>query len=189
MTHIWYLPHLLSLSRPFGALLLLVVYRPDDPTRASISAGLVALMILSDVLDGWVARRLGIASKFGYVLDGLCDRVLHVSVYLLLLEANIISEYLAWLLMSRELCYYSVRILQPNWHNTKNRVDRIITVTFTMTVRVCVMIELFRSALFLFRFSSYTTPVLNWLLAVAVAVSFMRMVPQMYQVARPSGKV
>lgn len=62
------LPNLLSLSRLGLAALFVVV------TSAPWRVATVALAALTDVLDGWLARRGGRATRFGALLDPITDR-------------------------------------------------------------------------------------------------------------------
>jgi len=65
------LPNLLSLARiPLGALAWAA------PTNVAWLLTLLALAALTDVLDGWLARRAGeSAENFGAMLDPVCDKV------------------------------------------------------------------------------------------------------------------
>lgn len=64
------LPCLLSLVRvPLALCFPFVVHRP------AAALGVLGAAGLSDVLDGWVARRLGQCTPLGAVLDGATDKV------------------------------------------------------------------------------------------------------------------
>jgi phosphatidylglycerophosphate synthase len=65
--------------------------------------GLLFLGALSDALDGWTARRFGLESKLGAVLDPLFDKLF----VLIALAAFLAGPYLGWqqfaILISRDL--------------------------------------------------------------------------------------
>ena len=67
------IPNLLSLSR----LLLLPVFLWSmvTPGQLWLLASLVTYAVISDVLDGYLARRLNQASEWGRLLDPLADKV------------------------------------------------------------------------------------------------------------------
>lgn len=72
-------PCLLSLARvPLAAMFPLVV---EDP-RAAL--GVILLSGLTDLLDGWWARRFGQSSDLGALLDGITDKVFVLAVALTL---------------------------------------------------------------------------------------------------------
>jgi phosphatidylglycerophosphate synthase len=103
-------PSLLSLSRvPLAAIFACVVGIPSAALAVLLLAG------ISDVLDGWVARRRGLATATGAALDGITDKlfalVVAIALYstgqlgvgaLLLLSAREIGEatLLLWFLVS-----------------------------------------------------------------------------------------
>ncbi|MEZ4390694.1 MAG: CDP-alcohol phosphatidyltransferase family protein [Polyangiales bacterium] len=91
-------PSILSLARvPLAALFPFVV---DDP-RAAL--GVIALSGLSDVLDGWWARRFNQTSALGALLDGLTDKVFVLAVALTLLVTGRLSSVELALLGARDL--------------------------------------------------------------------------------------
>ncbi len=47
--------------------------------RPELAFGAYLFALLTDVLDGWWARRLGCASQAGAVADGWVDKILHVN--------------------------------------------------------------------------------------------------------------
>jgi archaetidylinositol phosphate synthase len=62
--------HLTLLSLPFGVLGVMALY--DSPT---ISAFLIGIYLILDVLDGTLARVTGTESEFGARLDFMIDRI------------------------------------------------------------------------------------------------------------------
>ncbi len=74
----------------------------------------------SDFFDGRIARKYHVASKFGYILDGLGDRACHVSAYLLLFIAGVLNVLVVWILIFREVSQYAVRLVETDWHSTQS---------------------------------------------------------------------
>jgi len=71
------LPNLITLFRFFSALYLFFYYEPDS-FNSYILIGLIAVIGLSDSLDGIVARRFNLVSKLGIILDPLTDRIVFI---------------------------------------------------------------------------------------------------------------
>lgn len=91
-------PCLLSLARvPLAAVFPVVV---DDPWRAF---AVLALSGLSDVLDGWWARRFHQTSDLGAALDGITDKVFVLAVALTLLVTARLSKVEVLLLGARDI--------------------------------------------------------------------------------------
>ena len=63
------LPNLLSFSR----VILAVAFVASDATATRI--GLIVVAATTDFLDGWIARRSNLTSRWGALIDPLADRV------------------------------------------------------------------------------------------------------------------
>jgi cardiolipin synthase len=91
------LPNMLSLSR----VLLAVGFVAAD--GAMMRVGLVGAAGLSDVLDGWVARRLNAATRWGALLDPAADRIFVVAAALSLVASGALSVPAALVLIARDI--------------------------------------------------------------------------------------
>lgn len=108
------LPNLLTLSRIpilFGIVGLL--YMPF--TGANTLAFLLFVVgALTDWADGYVARKQGIVSNFGKLMDALTDKVFMVGLFISLLAADILPEWtlpLLLLILSREFLITGLRLV------------------------------------------------------------------------------
>jgi cardiolipin synthase (CMP-forming) len=91
-------PTLLSLARiPLGLAFVATGKRP------AVAMGLVAASGLTDVLDGWSARRLGLVSATGAVLDPLTDKWFVACVIGALVARGKLPPLGVLALMTREL--------------------------------------------------------------------------------------
>ena len=101
-------PNLLSLSRlPLAAgLFACIAYQAWGP-----ALGVFAVAAVTDAVDGWLARRLGLVSGVGRALDPLADKVLlgGAFVYLLRVPAAGLSEWMVATLVCRELLVTGLR--------------------------------------------------------------------------------
>ena len=84
-------------------ILLLHPRHPLLPCLLFILAG------LSDILDGWLARKLGYVSKLGKLLDPLADKILIVGIMIIMATQHIISVWLVIIMIARELAISSLR--------------------------------------------------------------------------------
>ena len=66
------LPNLITLSRLFVSIYLFNQYSIEN-IRIPILVTLIAVIGISDSIDGIVARRLNQVSKLGTILDPVCD--------------------------------------------------------------------------------------------------------------------
>ncbi|HEV3031020.1 MAG TPA: CDP-alcohol phosphatidyltransferase family protein [Polyangia bacterium] len=97
------LPNALSLVRlPLGGLFWVTL--AQGPERAELSFGVLAAAAVSDVLDGWVARRRGTPpAGMGSWLDPICDKLFVGSVLAALYVERRAPLSLLALVVTREL--------------------------------------------------------------------------------------
>jgi phosphatidylglycerophosphate synthase len=115
----------------------------------AITVSLVVLATVSDVLDGYLARRWRVTSATGYVLDAMGDRALHLALTLGMLVRYGFHPLIAWLLVFRDIGIYAVRILAPNWLQ-RSRDARWISLIHAIGVRTWLASYLLRDAVRLF---------------------------------------
>lgn len=102
------LPNLLSALRlPLAAAFPFAARRE----RARFGLAVVALAGLTDVLDGFFARRLGQATAIGAVVDGVADKAFAAMVLGTLVERRKLSPRTALLLATRELVELPLALL------------------------------------------------------------------------------
>lgn len=73
-----------------------------------IAAALVAVSALTDILDGFIARRFGMISDFGKVLDPFCDKLTHGALMICLLTRYLFLWPLFVLLAVKELAMFAL---------------------------------------------------------------------------------
>ena len=96
---IFLLPNLITLSRFFLSIYLFFNYSTEDFTSYVLIL-IIALIGLSDSLDGVVARKFNLVSKLGIILDPFTDRV--VFIILLIWLSSLIPINLIYAVLIRE---------------------------------------------------------------------------------------
>jgi cardiolipin synthase len=93
-------PNLITLGR-----LVLVPVAIDMIASQAWTGAFVVFVAagLSDAVDGFLARRLGLRSELGALLDPLADKALLVSIYVALAVAAVVPPALAILVVSRDV--------------------------------------------------------------------------------------
>lgn len=100
-------PNLLSLSRIALIYLSAALMLAGWPMVA-VATGVVAGV--SDYLDGWLARRLGLVSELGAILDRLCDLVFESTWLVVALLLGDFSPIVLGLYLFREFVVLSARL-------------------------------------------------------------------------------
>lgn len=95
---------------------LLMGIRPDRFDRASLNVFLswtamsfFVVAQVSDVVDGYYARKYGVGSSFGKFIDPLADKLLSTAGLVMLVELGRVSGWIAILLIARELTITGLR--------------------------------------------------------------------------------
>ncbi|MDH3338753.1 MAG: CDP-diacylglycerol--glycerol-3-phosphate 3-phosphatidyltransferase [Gammaproteobacteria bacterium] len=102
---------LLTLFR-IAAIPLVVVlfYSPLEQARP-IAAILFGVAAVTDMLDGWVARRFGQTSKFGEFLDPVADKLMVAIVLVMLVQGDPLwyVDIIAMIIIGREITISALR--------------------------------------------------------------------------------
>jgi cardiolipin synthase len=91
-------PNLLSAAR-----VPLAVVFPFAAPHPIAAASVLCAAALTDVLDGWLARRLDQATPTGALVDGVADKIFGASVVFSLVAYGLLAAPYAVLLATREL--------------------------------------------------------------------------------------
>lgn len=103
------LPNLLTMGRIVAIPLVLWLLdraTPEDCVYAALVYGGAAI---TDLLDGILARRMGIVSVLGKFLDPLADKLLVMATLVWLVSMGRIPAWAVVLLLTRELCITGLR--------------------------------------------------------------------------------
>jgi CDP-diacylglycerol--glycerol-3-phosphate 3-phosphatidyltransferase/cardiolipin synthase len=105
------LANILTLLR-IAAIPVVVIcfYSPLDYARP-IAAILFGLAAITDLIDGWVARRFGQTSRFGEFLDPVADKLMVAIVLVMLVQAQSswFEDVIAMIIIGREITISALR--------------------------------------------------------------------------------
>ena len=90
-----------------------VYYLPDawlaPAGKNWLAMGIFAVAAITDWLDGWLARRLGLTSAFGAFLDPVADKLMVAAALILLVALGRADAYLAIIIIGREIAISALR--------------------------------------------------------------------------------
>ena len=105
------LPNFLTLVRIFLIPVFVVVFLAPTPDRSWVAAVIFTVAAVTDLLDGYIARRTGQVTKLGKLLDPIADKLLVLSALILLVNIDRVSAVVALLIIARELAVTGVRAI------------------------------------------------------------------------------
>ena len=105
------LANILTLFR-IAAIPVVVVmfYAPYEHARP-VAAILFGIAAITDLIDGWIARRYNQTSRFGEFLDPVADKLMVVIVLVMLVQAqsNLWEDVIAMIIIGREITVSALR--------------------------------------------------------------------------------
>ncbi|WP_044351593.1 CDP-diacylglycerol--glycerol-3-phosphate 3-phosphatidyltransferase [Dethiosulfatarculus sandiegensis] len=103
------LPNVLTLLR-MGSIPILVAFMyMEGPNWAMATAILFVVSGLTDLLDGWLARKMKKVSIMGQYLDPLADKLLVASMLVMLVATGRVWAWVAIIILCREIAVTGLR--------------------------------------------------------------------------------
>jgi CDP-diacylglycerol--glycerol-3-phosphate 3-phosphatidyltransferase/cardiolipin synthase len=161
------LANILTLLR-IAAIPVVVVcfYSPLDYARP-IAAILFGLAAITDMIDGWVARRFGQMSRFGEFLDPVADKLMVAIVLVMLVQAQSswFEDVIAMIIIGREITISALR----EWMAT---IGERANVKVDITGKIKTTLQMFGIAFMVYKLPLFGIPVytIGFVLLVLAAV-------------------
>ena len=105
------LPNILTLSRIPLMFLIVWLMREDFMWAATGAFVMFVIAGLTDWLDGYVARKQGIVSNFGILMDALTDKILMLGLMIALVDIGQVHIFLVLLILGREFMITGMRLV------------------------------------------------------------------------------
>jgi CDP-diacylglycerol---glycerol-3-phosphate 3-phosphatidyltransferase len=103
------LPNLLTMGRMAVIPLVIVLIDRGSPKDCWWAALVYSAAALTDLIDGWLARRMHVVSVLGKFLDPLADKLLVMAVLIYMIPMGRISTWAVALLLAREISVTGLR--------------------------------------------------------------------------------
>jgi CDP-diacylglycerol--glycerol-3-phosphate 3-phosphatidyltransferase len=110
----WTTPNILTLGRIATAPLLVYLLLVPGPVAAALAGALFFLATITDILDGYIARNYGSGTTLGKFLDPLADKVVVISVLIMLAGTPQLPRVPAWMvavIVIREIMVTGLRAI------------------------------------------------------------------------------
>ncbi|MDR2725169.1 MAG: CDP-diacylglycerol--glycerol-3-phosphate 3-phosphatidyltransferase [Candidatus Adiutrix sp.] len=107
-----WLPNAVTLGRLAAVPLivwLLTVYHDGGEFISALTALIYLVAALTDLLDGYLARRFNLVSILGAFLDPLADKLLVASALIMLLPLGRVPAWVVFLIVAREMAVTGLR--------------------------------------------------------------------------------
>ena len=105
------LPNLLTFSRLLLIPIFVLLFSQPTPERSLAAATVFGIAAITDLLDGYLARRRSEVTRLGRLLDPIADKLLVISGLILLVEFQRVSAIVAILMIAREVTVTGIRAI------------------------------------------------------------------------------
>lgn len=105
------IPNRLTLARLFLTVLFVGSMSITFPGSKIFAALIFLLATLTDYLDGVLARKLGLVTDFGKLMDPLADKIITASAFILFIPLQALPAWVVIIIISREFLITGLRVL------------------------------------------------------------------------------
>ncbi len=132
------LPNKITIFRVLMIPIFLVfILVPGIPYGRIIAAAIFLIAALSDLLDGYIARKHNLVTNFGKFMDPLADKLLVASALICFVELKLMPSWIVIIIIAREFIISGFRLIASDngvviaagwWGKLKTNVQMILCV-------------------------------------------------------------
>ncbi len=105
----WNLPNMLTVGRIFIIPLFVWLLYDGDPWYSVLAASVFTLAAVTDIVDGFLARRWNMITVTGKLLDPLADKLIVAAALVMMVRLGRIPAWIVIILLSREFIVTGLR--------------------------------------------------------------------------------
>lgn len=137
------IPNILTVFRL--ALVPVFAYIFFSPIKNSLFLSIAIFLIAgaTDVLDGYIARKHNLVTRFGIVMDPLADKLMLITVLYCLTAKNYIVSWVFWVIILKELSMIigGTLLLNKDMVIPSNIFGKISTLLFYLSIFILIFSE------------------------------------------------
>ncbi|MDU0457242.1 MAG: CDP-diacylglycerol--glycerol-3-phosphate 3-phosphatidyltransferase [Geobacteraceae bacterium] len=103
------LPNMLTMMRIAAIPLLAALLMSPSKTSGFWAAAVFAIASITDWLDGYLARRMGIVTVFGKFLDPIADKLIVMAAMVMILPFGRVPAWMVLVILGREMIITGLR--------------------------------------------------------------------------------
>jgi len=135
------LPNVLTVSRLFFAIVLIVLLEEKSSLGNILAVIVFTIASLTDFYDGYLAKKQGLISDFGKIMDPIADKALMLSVFGVFAHIGVIAWWIFIIIAFREVVVTASRLqaMQKGQVLAAERAGKIKTVVQIVAVSVILL--------------------------------------------------
>lgn len=103
------LPNMITFSRLLLTVAFVIVVSWRSATHYGIGLALFSIAAISDFLDGWLARKMGLVTPLGKLMDPLVDKILVCAAFVFFTARDLCPVWITALILGREFLVTGLR--------------------------------------------------------------------------------
>ena len=145
------IPNIITSFRLILVPFFVISFLSDIPNGKLIAGIIFAIAGISDVADGYIARKYNMVSRLGEALDPLADKLMQMSAAICLFSKDIINVYFTFAFIIKEVCMILMatilatkikRVIPAQWYG------KFATFLFMLVVFISITFTLNKSVIF-----------------------------------------
>jgi CDP-diacylglycerol--glycerol-3-phosphate 3-phosphatidyltransferase len=104
------LPDQLTVARVAAVPIVVLLFAWDFPNHDYWATAVFVVAMATDQIDGWLARRRGVSSALGKILDPVADKVLVLATLVMLVGEGVAPGWMVALIVVREILVSGLRL-------------------------------------------------------------------------------
>lgn len=130
------IPNVLTCLRILLVPVLVVVLLTKFEGKEFVGLGLFLIAALTDFLDGYIARRFGLVTQLGKLLDPAADKILTSAVFISLVELDRAPAWIVVTIIAREFAISTLRsvaatdnvVIAASWSGKVKTVTQLVAI-------------------------------------------------------------
>jgi CDP-diacylglycerol--glycerol-3-phosphate 3-phosphatidyltransferase len=170
MINIRIIPNIITISRIVLSFVFLLLAKIGLSTYAFI---IFIIAIITDFLDGYLARKLNAVTTTGKILDPIADKLIIIFGFIIAYLHDIVPRWFVFLLITKELVLIIGAIILISKNKTKHIKSNIFGKLLMLTQSVYLIYVFFNSLIL----NTYSNKILNntmlYILALLVVITLI----------------
>lgn len=108
-SQVYNIPNMLTMMRIAAIPLMAVLLMSPSKSAGFWAAALFSIASITDWLDGYLARRMGIVTVFGKFLDPIADKLIVMAAMIMILPFNRVPAWMVLVILGREIIVTGLR--------------------------------------------------------------------------------
>jgi CDP-diacylglycerol--glycerol-3-phosphate 3-phosphatidyltransferase len=106
------LPNVLTMSRFFWSIVFVVLILENSLVSTVAAALVFALASVTDLLDGYLAKKRGQITNFGKIMDPIADKFLILAAFIIFVQLGVLQAWMVVLVFIREIAVTISRVIR-----------------------------------------------------------------------------